>query len=412
MMVFWSSDPESTSGAYARRSRERSAGFGPRNSASSSCTSTRTAHRPRSCSAAAGFRSARARTRRWRIAIMNVWVREGLYDHDYVEKRTTGFDAVARLPPRHRGRRFPRRRNGRKPETGVPAHVVRALARAWGKKKTYLAAGGAGAGLGGACRTATGAQWARSMILMMAMQGWGKPGINFGNLQAGTPLDFTFYFPGYAEGGISGELRLDRVRDQQLRAHAARADDESGEADDPAAALPRRDHRRPVQGLSVRRLVARSAVRALRVSDARILAGAHAVSLRRLVVRDDRQLAPLHRGVSAPVARVRRQPVDLVRGRGEVRRRDPARLHVVRALGHRRMGERGRLRPSSQGQLNHRDGRHAAQVHRAARRIEVRLPDLPRDPAADGDGRALLGGLQRARLGEARVRVVRPGAST
>ena len=101
---------------------------------------------------------------------------------------------------------FPRHRNGRKRKRHVPAHVVRALARAWGNKKTYLAAGGAGAGLGGACRTATGAQWARNMILMMAMQGWGKPGVNFGNLQGSTPLDFTFYFPGYAEGGISGDL--------------------------------------------------------------------------------------------------------------------------------------------------------------------------------------------------------------
>ena len=38
------------------------------------------------------------------------------------------------------------------------------------------------------------------MILLMAMQGWGKPGVNFGNLQAGTPVDHYFYFPGYAEG--------------------------------------------------------------------------------------------------------------------------------------------------------------------------------------------------------------------
>ena len=44
------------------------------------------------------------------------------------------------------------------------------------------------------------------MILLLAMRGWGKPGVNAGGLQVGTPLDFSFYFPGYAEGGISGEL--------------------------------------------------------------------------------------------------------------------------------------------------------------------------------------------------------------
>ena len=43
------------------------------------------------------------------------------------------------------------------------------------------------------------------MVCLIAMQGLGKPGINMGNLQWGTPLDFNFYFPGYAEGGMSGD---------------------------------------------------------------------------------------------------------------------------------------------------------------------------------------------------------------
>ena len=38
------------------------------------------------------------------------------------------------------------------------------------------------------------------------MQGLGKPGVNMGNLQWGTPVDFNFYFPGYAEGGMSGDI--------------------------------------------------------------------------------------------------------------------------------------------------------------------------------------------------------------
>src|SRR5262249_4651792 len=37
-------------------------------------------------------------------------------------------------------------------------------------------------------------------------RGSGKPGINMGNLQWGCPLDFNFYFPGYADGGMSGDL--------------------------------------------------------------------------------------------------------------------------------------------------------------------------------------------------------------
>jgi anaerobic selenocysteine-containing dehydrogenase len=44
------------------------------------------------------------------------------------------------------------------------------------------------------------------MVCLMAMQGLGKPGINMGSAQQGAPLDMNFYFPGYAEGGLSGDL--------------------------------------------------------------------------------------------------------------------------------------------------------------------------------------------------------------
>ena len=83
---------------------------------------------------------------------------------------------------------------------------MRALAREWGKKRVYLAPGGWGNGHGGACRNQTGIQWARVMVCLSAMQGLGKPGCNMGNLQWGTPVDFNFYFPGYSEGGMSGDL--------------------------------------------------------------------------------------------------------------------------------------------------------------------------------------------------------------
>jgi anaerobic selenocysteine-containing dehydrogenase len=44
------------------------------------------------------------------------------------------------------------------------------------------------------------------MVCLSAMQGLGKPGCNMGNLQWGCPVDFNFYFPGYSEGGMSGDL--------------------------------------------------------------------------------------------------------------------------------------------------------------------------------------------------------------
>jgi len=206
MMVFWSSDPESTNGIYAgfegtqRRLWAKQLGIefvhiDPHLNPTAQLLGGRwIAPRPATDAALA-------------TAIMYVWVTEDLYDKDYVAQRTSGFDewrdyllgktdGIEKTPEWQEG------------ETSVPANVVYALARAWAKKKTYLAAGGMGAGWGGASRSATGSQWTRCLVMMMAMQGWGKPGRNFGNLQFATPIDYNFYFPGYAEGGISGELNF------------------------------------------------------------------------------------------------------------------------------------------------------------------------------------------------------------
>lgn len=203
-IVFWSSDPESTNGLYAafegtqRRLWAKKLGMDfvhidPHLNPTAQLLGGRwISIRPATDAALA-------------TAIMHVWVKEGLYDTDYVEKRTKDFDQWrAYLLGESDG--VPKTPEWQEQETGVPAHVARALARSWGNKKTYLAAGGLGAGWGGAGRNATGSQWARCMVLMMAMQGWGKPGVNFGNLQFGAPLDYNFYFPGYAEGGFSGDL--------------------------------------------------------------------------------------------------------------------------------------------------------------------------------------------------------------
>ena len=139
-------------------------------------------------------------------ALCHVWITEDLYDKDFVANRTEGFDEwkdyILGLTDNE-----PKTPEWQERETGVPARQVRVLAREWGKKKTYLGAGGWGCGLGGACRGPMGAQWARMMTILNAMQGWGQPGVNFGNLQFGAPVDLSFYFPGYGEGGMSGDLR-------------------------------------------------------------------------------------------------------------------------------------------------------------------------------------------------------------
>ena len=97
-------------------------------------------------------------------------------------------------------------------ETGVPAKDVRALARMWGRKKVYLAVGMSGAGFGGAGRGATGQQWARSMVMMMAMQGWGKPGVNFGSLESALRLTYISTFRATRTAGFPASSRGPAMR--------------------------------------------------------------------------------------------------------------------------------------------------------------------------------------------------------
>ena len=138
------------------------------------------------------------------LAIAYVWITEGLYDTKYVDERTVGFDQWRDyILGEEDG--MPKTPEWQEGEAGIPARDVRALAREWGTKKTYLCPGGL-AGFGSACRDATGIEWARSMVCLMAMQGLGKPGVNMGNMSQGAPLDTAFYFPGYTEGALSGDL--------------------------------------------------------------------------------------------------------------------------------------------------------------------------------------------------------------
>ncbi|MDR1815700.1 MAG: molybdopterin-dependent oxidoreductase [Clostridiales Family XIII bacterium] len=136
-------------------------------------------------------------------AIAYVWVTEDLYDKEYVAEKVYGFEEFkAYLLGETDG--TPKSSEWGEAETGIPAHDIRALAREWAKNKTQLAAGGLG-GWGGACRGPTGMEWTRMMIALAAMQGLGKPGSNMWSTTQGMPTDYYFYFPGYAEGGISGD---------------------------------------------------------------------------------------------------------------------------------------------------------------------------------------------------------------
>jgi trimethylamine-N-oxide reductase (cytochrome c) len=107
------------------------------------------------------------------LAIANVWLNEGTYDEEYVRTHTVGFDrfrayvlgeedGIAKTP------------EWADPITGVPSRIVRALARYWGTHTVSIAIGNGGPGIRGPYST----EPARLQVLLLAMQGVGKPGVH------------------------------------------------------------------------------------------------------------------------------------------------------------------------------------------------------------------------------------------
>jgi trimethylamine-N-oxide reductase (cytochrome c) len=133
------------------------------------------------------------------LGIAHVWIDEGTYDRSYIETRTLGFDDWKRYVMGEEDG-VPKTPRWAQEICDVPARTIKALAREWASKTTML-----GAFWGGACRQAYGHEWARMMILLQAMQGLGKPGVNIWSGAWGAPQvrDEEFFVPGYTYGGIN-----------------------------------------------------------------------------------------------------------------------------------------------------------------------------------------------------------------
>ena len=239
-----------------------------------------------------------------------------------------------------------RRRSGRRRK---PAFRPRTCARSpasGASKRVYLAPGGWGNGHGGACRNQTGIQWARVMVCLSAMQGLGKPGCNMGNLQWGCPVDFNFYFPGYSEGGMSGDLENTAMPVALYQRMPQLPTMNSNGQQIPRIWLPEAIYDGKAEGYrwvgkSIEHQFGKFAYPAPGHSPVHMLYK-YGGSILGTMNNTNRHV----RMYQSEQSGVRGQPVDLVRGRGEVRRRDPAGLHQFRARRHLGMGGARRLRPS------------------------------------------------------------------
>jgi len=132
-------------------------------------------------------------------AIAYVWLTENTYDKEYVTTHTIGFDEFRRhILGEDNG--IPRTPQWAAAICDVPVHTIKSLAREWASSRTMLAAGSRG-GQSGACRQAYGTEWTRLMVLLQAMQGLGKPGVNIWGTTMGSPYNAEFNFPGYSSFG-------------------------------------------------------------------------------------------------------------------------------------------------------------------------------------------------------------------
>jgi molybdopterin guanine dinucleotide-containing S/N-oxide reductase-like protein len=106
------------------------------------------------------------------LAIAYVWINEGLYDREYIATHAFGFDKFHDyVMGKEDG--IPKTPAWAALLCGVPEWTIKALARDWASKKTSIAHNLGGSYIRGPYST----EPARLEVLLLAMQGLGKPGV-------------------------------------------------------------------------------------------------------------------------------------------------------------------------------------------------------------------------------------------
>jgi anaerobic selenocysteine-containing dehydrogenase len=107
------------------------------------------------------------------LAVTYQWFKNGTYDKEYLETHAVGVeDYKAYVVGDEDGE--PKTPEWAAPITGVPARVIKALAKEWASKRTTVVIGNGGPGIRGPYAT----EAARLQNICLAMQGLGKPGVN------------------------------------------------------------------------------------------------------------------------------------------------------------------------------------------------------------------------------------------
>lgn len=220
LIVHWGNDPECTHGIYSgqesalwrywlRESGKKQIFIDPYcNTTASLFADTWLAPRPGTDSALA-------------LAVAHTWLKEGTYDKSYVATHAFGFEEWQNyVTGKEDG--VEKTSEWASDLVGIPARRIRALAREWASKRTMLAIGSVSGAGSSAARQAYAHEWARMMVLLLAMQGYGKPGVNMWSTVSGAPSPVEFNFHGYGRGGMSEkgvakEIPVNPVKQKTMR---------------------------------------------------------------------------------------------------------------------------------------------------------------------------------------------------
>jgi anaerobic selenocysteine-containing dehydrogenase len=105
------------------------------------------------------------------LAIAYIWITEGTYDKQYVATHSYGYDKFEDyVLGKEEG--IPKTPEWASPKCGIPEWTIKALARNWALKPTTITHGNGGPGIRSPYSTENG----RLEVILLAMQGLGKPG--------------------------------------------------------------------------------------------------------------------------------------------------------------------------------------------------------------------------------------------
>lgn len=105
------------------------------------------------------------------LAIAYVWITEGTYDKEYVATHSVGFEKFQEYVLGAEDN-IPKTPEWAAEITGIPSRTIKVLAHKWASKRTTIAHGNGGPYIRGPYST----EPARLEVLLLAMQGLGKPG--------------------------------------------------------------------------------------------------------------------------------------------------------------------------------------------------------------------------------------------